>query len=490
MDANRQPSQTSENSPIDYFEGRAFHPSLDMKDDILVIGFRIKPRIDEEENLFLIACGGNTWITRESRFEIDGKNHEIDLKKRKLVKLASRWSLNELNKFTSSSTAMLNSPIPSVVFDKIRSTLKRYIELDEVDETIIVAWIIGTYYFPLFSATPYLHIKAPKGSGKTQFLSFIKMLAFNAVKTRGSLPAVRDTLDTLRGTLLIDQADALRRPNSEDLLDTLTDSYKRGGGEARKMLQDKTKNWSPEEFQAYAPKAFASIHPIPEDLRDRCIIINLTKSSKNFEHLNEEDAIWADLRGDLYKLLITTFDEIGRNYKVAAISYRHNPTISGRPLELWLPLEIIMQRCAVNPGDLSAARSRFLGQYRVAEPQISLLDEEVLKVVMERLRANSTIIFLPKEISELVSDEAFEGDYVSSKQKAAEVGKVINKFNLFSQKLPRSNKGERYEFTRERVEKIYQAYFAQQIEDTPTQTYTEEKEPSQESVFSVNAESG
>jgi hypothetical protein len=43
---------------IDYFENIAFHPSLDIKDGILVLGFRTKPQIDKEENIFLAVYKG------------------------------------------------------------------------------------------------------------------------------------------------------------------------------------------------------------------------------------------------------------------------------------------------------------------------------------------------------------------------------------------------------------------------------------------------
>ena len=131
----------------------------------------------------------------------------------------------------------------------------------------------GTYFSPIFSAFPYIHIKAPKGSGKSQCLSFLNQTAFNAVKARASLPALRDTVDSLRGTYLMDQADSLHRNNMEDFLDVLTDSYKKAGGSVRKMVQTKN-NWNLEEFEAYGPKAFASINQLPEDLRDRCIVFH------------------------------------------------------------------------------------------------------------------------------------------------------------------------------------------------------------------------
>lgn len=471
----------------DYFEDIAFHPSLDIKKEILVLGFRIKPEMNKEENLFVIVSGNEVQVTKEPVFAINGSTHHIDVKGRKLAKLSKQWNKADLDNYRVELFENLKGVVPQAVFQKLVETLRKHVELDEPDYTIISAWIIGTYFFPIFAAYPYLHIKAPKGSGKTQCLSFLNQTCFNAVKARASLPAMRDTVDSLRGTYLMDQADALRRPNMEDFLDILTDSYKRGGGDVRKMVADKGKNWSLEEFQAYSPKGFASIHPLPEDLRDRCIIISLTRSGKNFHTLNEEDQTWKELRGELYKLLITYFQEIDMQYQVKTTSYRLDPSLVGRELELWIPLEVLMERFGVSMFEQKEAKERFLSQYGFAEAQVNDLERQVIELIQRRIGGELEITLAPKEIAENIDSLWFE-DADSAKQQAAEVGKIISKFNLSSRKLPRSNKGERYVFSKEKVEKIYHGYFTQEEASEHAPTYTDEKEPETTSGLFVNAE--
>ncbi|MEK9177947.1 MAG: hypothetical protein AAB777_02380, partial [Patescibacteria group bacterium] len=278
---------------VDYFEDIAFHPSLDIKDDILVLGFRVKLEIDKEGERFLVISKKGIQITDKDSFKINDKSYCIDLKNRRLSKLSKRWNINELYETCEYLSKECKSLVNSLeIFNELKQLLRGYLDIDDSDCTILAIWTLGTYFFPIFSAYPYLHIKAPKGSGKTQCLSFLNQTCFNAVKARASLPALRDTVDALRGTYLMDQADSLHRPNNEELLDVLTDSYKRGGGDQRKMIPDKGKSWNLQEFQAYAPKAFASIYQLPEDLRDRCLLIALTKSKNNFKSLDEEDSIW------------------------------------------------------------------------------------------------------------------------------------------------------------------------------------------------------
>jgi hypothetical protein len=457
----------------DYFNDITFHPSLDVKDNILVLGFRVKPSLDKEENIFYIFSNSISLSTRDASFEIDGKTYQIDLKNRKLAKLSKQWNRDELDIFIKSySSGKVSLPRPNDIFDKVRNQLKRHIELDEADQILLVIWAIGTYFFPIFAAYPYLHIKAPKGSGKTQCLSFLNQVCFTATKARASLPALRDTVDSLRGTYLMDQADALHRNNMEDLLDILTDSYKRGGGDIRKMVADKGKNWNLEEFQAYGPKAFASINQLPEDLRDRCQALPLMRSRKNFRPLDEEEVIWKEIRGDIYKLLITNFSIATSLYVMKSIEYRRDTSLVGRQLELWLPLEVLMTVMNVPGEEQKAAKARFLSQYVFTEYQVSDLERVVVETILELLNDKIESTLSPKDIADKINSDIFEDSDFSLKQQSARVGKIINKFNLSSTKLTRSNKGERYVFTKEKVEKIYAGYFSteSEVEDTPTYT--------------------
>lgn len=468
--------QQNKKEVSDYFEDIAFHPSLDIKHDILVLGFRVKPELNKEENIFLIVSKGIPQVIKDGCFSVDENTYQIDVKGKKLAILSRQWSRSELKAFLKTLESVESQVKPSETFCKLKEELKKYVELDDVDYTIVSSWIIGTYFFPLFPAYSYLHIKAPKSSGKTQCLSFLNQTCFNATKARASLPAMRDTVDALRGTYLMDQADALHRPNMEDFLDILTDSYKRGGGNVRKMIaSDKGKNWGLEEFQAYGPKGFASIKDLPEDLRDRCIIIALTRSGRNFNPLNEEDTSWKELRGELYKLLITSFQEVALQFDFKSIEYRHNPAIVGRQLELWLPLEVIMGLCGVSAEEQETARKRFLSQYGFAEAQITEIEREVIEKIREAIGDRAEVVLAPSEIAGKIDSFIFE-DMSSNKQQSAEVGKIINKFNLSTEKLPRSNKTTRYVFTKEKIEKIYSGYFTQESVPEHTPAYTGENE--------------
>lgn len=463
---------------IDKNENKTFHPSVDIKDNVLVLGFRIKKEGDKETDLFLVKTTEALQTIEDPYFEHNGQTYLIDKKKRLLSKLSQKWGADSLNNFVELSTDPLYKTIkPYEVYEKIKSKLKRHVELEnESDYTLLSAWIIGTYFFPSFGAYPYIHIKAPKGSGKSQCLNFLCQTAFNAVKARASLPALRDTVDALRGTYLMDQADALHRPHMEDFLDVLTDSYKREGGGVRKMVQTKNE-WKLEEFDAYSPKGFASINQLPEDLRDRCIVVPLIRSGKNYAPVDSEDTFWKEVRGDLYITLLNNFQSIESGYLVKRIGYRNSNEIYGRRLELWLPIEVVLSEFLVPQEEIELAKQRFLSRYEFAIYQTSDIEVAVIDTVLSIMKGKDEIILRPKEIAPQIDTELFDPDdkfsFMSQKQKSTMVGRSITKFNLSSQKLPRDSQGERYLFTREHVEKVYRGYFESKKEDT--QTYTEEK---------------
>lgn len=472
---------------IDNNENKTFHPSLDIKDDVLVIGFRIKKEKDKESNIFFIKTRDTYTTTEQPEFTHNEQIFSIEKKKRVLSKLSQKWGVDNLNKFLETLEDPLCNFSEIKLYQKIRDNLKKYIELEqETDYTILTAWIMGTYLFPIFSAYPYIHIKAPKGSGKSQCLNFLNQTCFNAVKARASLPALRDTVDALRGTYLMDQADALHRNNMEDFLDVLTDSYKRAGGSVRKMVANKN-NWNLEEFEAYSPKAFASINQLPEDLRDRCIVIPLIRSGKNHPPIDEEDSIWKDIRGGIYIFLIKQFVYVNQTYFVKGIKYNNSNEIFGRSLELWLPIETILGSVFANEEEIESAKKRFLSRYEFSSYQTSEIEVAVIETIILLMGNEKEMVLRPKDIALKIDTELFDEDdkfnFASQKQKSTIVGRAITKFNLASQKLGRDSQGERYFFSKEHLEKIHQGYFNQKSPELDTQTYTRETTPDTTGLF-------
>ena len=458
-------NENKKDNQLEVFDGELLHPALDIKDGILVIGFRYRSKPQEEKEIFIVASDGNIQITNSEMFKRNGKNYYFERRNRKLIRIEEKWGITQLQKFLNDYAELRVSVSPERIFEEVLVLTKRYVELEqEVDYCLLTAWIFGTYFFPAFYAYPFLHIKAPKRSGKSQCLNFLTQLCFNAVKARPSLAALSDTVDALRGTYLIDQADALERRGNEELLDLLSDSYKKGGGKRRVVVFDKKKSRETVEFETYSPKAFASIRELPEDLRDRCLIVPLIRSQRNFPDPDDSNENWREIRGKIYTLLATSYDFIGSNYSIKKIEYRQSKEILGRNLELWLPFEVILEYVGMQD-KIKEAKSRFLSQYGFSEYEPSELEEEVIKAILQQLQEQIETILTPKEITELISPDIFSASD-APKQRAAKVGWAIKKFNLASEKKIRTKDGMRYLFKKGRVESVYQSYFKTTEEHT------------------------
>src|SRR3989338_8499683 len=83
---------------IDANEEKTFHPSLDIKDNMLVLGFRIKKEKDKESDLFFINTTDGYITTEKTEFTDKEQTFSIEKKKRVLSKLSQKWGEDNLNK--------------------------------------------------------------------------------------------------------------------------------------------------------------------------------------------------------------------------------------------------------------------------------------------------------------------------------------------------------------------------------------------------------
>lgn len=458
--------QIAYSTRLEVFDGVSVHPSLHIKDGVLVLGFRYRTKEHEERDVLIVADGSTIRYVHEPLFEAKGRRHYVEKRQRKLMRIDERWSSEHLQQFVDGYSSAASSPSLPATFEKMVELGKRFVELErESDYHLLAAWIIGTYFSPLFYAYPFLHIKAPKRSGKSQCLTFLWQTCFNAVKALPSFAALGDTVDALHGAYLIDQADMLFHRGNDELLDILADSYKQGGGKRRIVSMDKRRGTRETlEIETYGPKAFASIRELPEDLRDRCLMIPLLRSRKNFPDPDESSENWREVRGELYKLLLVNFDLIAGVYHATKAEYRRTEEMSGRSLELWLPLEVVL-RCCSAEDKIAEAKSRFRSHYSFTEYEPSEIESAVLTALLGLFGDTGDAMLSPSDIAKAVERDLFPSAY-TTKERAATVGRVLKKFNVPSEKMPRHKTGVRYKFNRNKVEIVMRRYFTSGTDPT------------------------
>jgi hypothetical protein len=165
-----------------------------------------------------------------------------------------------------------------VCYDRIVEVLKYYSDLNPNYYNLVALWILGSYVNENFEVFPYLFINAMRGSGKTRLLKLITSMAREGQLMASMTEAV---LFRTIGTLAIDEFENLGSKDKNELRELLNAAYKKGITVTRmrkkKVLDGETQE--AERFSVYRPIVMANIWGMEEVLGDRCIHLQLEKSS-------------------------------------------------------------------------------------------------------------------------------------------------------------------------------------------------------------------
>ena len=224
-----------------------------------------------------------------------------------------RWSADSIKAFVGGA-----SPVPDLwkTFRDVREKFEWYVDFDNQvhGPTVCAVYTLATYFFFLFEYFPYLKLGGEKGVGKTKTGSLFKTMAFNAeIFANASGPAIYRTAQDTRGTMIVDEGEALAEKSDEQLayLSVLNSGWQRNG-KATRVSQDgdrlRVTKWS-----TYCPKVVCSINGLEEVLGDRAFEIILFRTLdrvKANREVSEGSAEWASVRDELYLTLFRFWDEL------------------------------------------------------------------------------------------------------------------------------------------------------------------------------------
>lgn len=229
---------------------------------------------------------------------------------------------------------------PALV-EQIRAVLARHVVLPECADIALVLWILHTHAIDQAEVTPLLHMSSPEpGCGKTVVLEVLEALVRDAHMTANTTPAsLYRLIDDRAPTLLIDEADTFIRDRDE-LRGILNAGYRRTG----KVDRTNTETYEVESFSAWAPKALASIAPLPDTLADRSIEIRMQRLMENepVEYLGARGrAVMAPLRGRIDRWVTA-------NWRSIRAARTVDPDgLVARSAEIWRPLLAIAELAGV-----------------------------------------------------------------------------------------------------------------------------------------------
>ncbi len=204
---------------------------------------------------------------------------------------------------------------------------KRFEFKTKKERHIIILWIIGTYFYQIFNAYPYLYFHGKSGSGKSELLKLIGLLSFNGnFLTDYTEAALYRKISNMGCTLCLDEVEKIIIKKGGCAI--LNAGYKNTGLVARANA----------DFYSYSPKAFASnaTHSIDGTFMSRCIKIPINKlniKNKNLILISEDDEI-TELRDSMFFYTLNNIDNIHETLQsILEIGDRSN--------EMWLPLKVL-----------------------------------------------------------------------------------------------------------------------------------------------------
>ncbi len=240
-----------------------------------------------------------------------------------------RWRYSDIKRFLDGEVYA-----PGEVFNAVHDLLTTYIDFrSEVESRILTLWAIGTYYYTMFPAYPYLALNGPKNSGKSTVMRVLQPLCFNMVSTSDPTgPSMFRLIHYTSCTVGIDEAERYHNPKDpgmQQIRQLLNSGYKAGMPAIRLIGED----MKPQAFDVYSPKILAAIQGLEDILASRCIAIPMRRTDKKMPCF-PPDFDGASLRHQLYTLALTHFGTVYANYfERPELHKLHN-----RSGELWSPL--------------------------------------------------------------------------------------------------------------------------------------------------------
>jgi DNA primase len=240
-----------------------------------------------------------------------------------------RWRFADIQRFLKGGTVE-----PGQVFTAVHDLFTRYVDFrSSVESAILTLWTIGTYFYTMFPAYPYLALNGPKNSGKSTVMRVMQPLAFNMVSTSDPTgPSMFRLIHYTSCTVGIDEAERYHNPKDpgmQQIRQLLNSGYKHGMPAIRLIGED----MKPQAFDVYSPKILAAIMGLEDILASRCIAIPMRRTDKKMPSF-PPDFDGAALRHLLYTLALTHFQAVHINYSERPELH----TLHNRSGELWSPL--------------------------------------------------------------------------------------------------------------------------------------------------------
>jgi hypothetical protein len=230
------------------------HPAIDSKGGLAYVGVTLPCQIETKKG---IVTDKRFFLLNSDKNLIN--DDQILLETRPMISKIPRWRVEDVDAYIKTTDKI----DPKSVYEQVSAQFDRYLDMHKSYYSLCALWSIGTYFYHMFDAYPYLFINGVKASGKTKLLMLIYSMSFNATLSADITPAaIYRSIEARRCTLCIDEQEHLVKEHDEKtqaLLSVLKSGFMRGGSTQRVAGE---KNDQVLEFSTYSPKALANVFGI------------------------------------------------------------------------------------------------------------------------------------------------------------------------------------------------------------------------------------
>ncbi len=285
------------------------------------------------------------------------------------------------------------------LLDSIRSFIHRFVDLSPLFEQIAAHYVLLSWVYDGFQELPYLRVMGSPGSGKTRFLLTVGSLCYKPIFASGAStvsPLFR-ILDSMKGTLVLDEADFRFSDEKSDVTKILNNGTVRGFPVLRAEQNAQTKEFNPHAYHVFGPKLVAA----RSGFEDRGLESRFISERLGMQHLRHDvpislgDEHRREAQALRNQLLLFRL----RNHGKVSVPMDLDRTLEPRLLQSFGPLLALIDDEQAKKDVMALAR-QYQGQL-LADRGIDL-DGRILEVIRDLTKGSE----VPPTVREIAADFA------------------------------------------------------------------------------------
>jgi hypothetical protein len=193
------------------------------------------------------------------------------------------WPSNTITQYIKWPSEATDYVSDMVLFERIMKFIEKWVDVDDSSRKLASLYVMFTWVYDAFDGVPYLRILADLGSGKSRFgIDVLGSIVYKPIRTMAatSMAALFRTIDNIKGTLILDEADlGDDSDKTSELVQVLNSGYKRGIPVLR--CENAGRNDAMRAFQVFGPKIIISReHMKDHALESRCLPIRMRETTR------------------------------------------------------------------------------------------------------------------------------------------------------------------------------------------------------------------